>query len=665
MLWASDSETALIEPGLAAPRPICWSFASPDTAPFLLSADEGCAQLNYALDRRDTLVFHHAPYDLCVAAAHSPQLLPKIFAALKEGRIRDTKVRQQLIDIRVGRRKNPTTKKKEVWRNGEWITPDYTLGGSSRVPGSTGLVGIYFGKDRSAQKGPDAWRTRYAELETLPFNRWPLAAVDYAVEDAVDTLAVFQAQFRFAQLQGGLTSGDDPEQLLVNELEQNRASFVLSLISAWGIRTNGETIDELERRCFKVRADIREKLMAHGLYRYEGPKKDPRRKIVKDLGKIKERVNAAFQGAPPVSDKGNIKTDKDTLILSRDPLLEELAEAGPASTVLQTFVPALRNGVKVPSNTQFDTMLDNGRISSSSPNWNNLPRGEVLQKLIDMDVRSAVEPRPGFRLVSVDFDCAELRSHAQVNTWLAKELGWPEPEMAKFFQADPHGDPHLELAAFALKITPAEAASLKKAGDALIKKVRQGKKPTNFGLPGGMGPAKLQESARKSYGVLMSIEEARREKFIWKQRWTEMARYLDYISQHTEKPWDVKQFISNRIRGKCGYSDAANTLWSGLTADGAKHALWNVAQECYVDDSSPLYGSRIILFLYDEIICEVPEFVASAAAKRLTEVMIASMREYLPDIPVTASPALMTKWIKGAEAKYDAAGELVPWDLAA
>jgi hypothetical protein len=252
-------------------------------------------------------------------------------------------------------------------------------------------------------------------------------------------------------------------------------------------------------------------------------------------------------------------------------------------------------------------------------------------------------------------DCAELRSHAQVNVWLAKENNWPFPDMAQFFIDDPNGDPHLELAADALGISREEAALRKKSGDKQIKRTRQGKKPSNFGLPGGMGVEKLQESARKSYGVRMTIKESRAEIAGWKKRWREMPRYLAWIAERTQTPHEVVQFVSKRIRSQCGY-----------TADATKHALWMVAQECYLEElGSPLFGSRIVLFLYDELILEVPIDCSSAAGKRLAEVIIAAVSEYLPDIPTTASPALMTKWIKGAEPKYavdgDPTSDLIPW----
>lgn len=693
MIIAFDSETIPFVPGRAVPEPVCWSFALPDRRNWLLPADSGCAYLEERIDAGDILIAHHAPFDLTVAAEHRPSLLPKIFQALKDGQIRDTKTRQQLADIAVGRRKNPTTKKKEVWRPelGQWVTPDYTLAGSTKVEGSKGLVGLYLGKDRSADKKEGAWRTRYGELHRVPLALYPEDPRRYSLEDAVDTGDVCLAQGkRHAQF---LTVPSDPYSLFINELEQNQAAFALKLVSAWGMRTDGPTLDKLEAACVEVIEAARKRLLTpdencdacrdakekdwycaeHGLFRYQGPKKDPRREITKNSTNLRKRVTAAFtelglevpMTKPSTrAPQGQVKTDKDALVLSGDPDLEYLAETGPAHSVKNTFVPALRGGVNVPINTTFDELLDNGRISSSNPNLNNLPRGDVLQKLIGQDVRSAVIPRTGFVFCSVDFDSAELRSHAQINVDLYRKWGRRDvPEMARQYREDSGSDPHLALAARMLRIPLDEAKARKAAGDKDIKAARQAAKAIVFGCPGGLGPAKIVELARKGYGVKMTLAEAKSLKQQWAETWPEMALYLRYISNETEAgEFNVVQHRSGRIRGKCHYTDAANTLWSGKTADGAKLALVNTAFECYVDNSSPLYGSRIVAFLYDELILEVPIIRASRAAARLAEVMISSMRVYLPDIPVTASPALMTRWLKGAEPRYHR-GQLVPWDL--
>jgi DNA polymerase I len=648
-LLAFDSETWLIQPGRAVPRPVVFSFAAVGTAPWLLLPDAGVRRLEAALDGHEILIGHNVAFDLAVAAEYYPPLLKKVFAALRAGRIRDSKIRQILLDIAEGRRKNPSTKKREVWRDGQWVAPDYSLAGSPKIKGSTGLVGLHLGKDRSADKGEDAWRLRYAELEGMPLEVWPEEAARYARDDATDTLEVYLAQARKAGV------GDlDP---LVDEVPQVRAAFALRLVSAWGLRTNKDTLDKLEVACNRVAREVRERLIEKGLFRYQGPKKEPRRKIVKDTKEVQRRVLAAFEGSGlpvPKTAKGAVKTDRDTLVLSCDPDLVDLAEAGPADTVRRMFIPAFRGGVKHPINTSFTELLETGRISSSEPNLNNAPRGDVLMKLIGQDVRSAVEPRPGFWLCSVDFDSAELRSHAQVCYWL-----FGESAMGDLFKRDPKADPYLDYVAGELGISYEEA----KARKPDLKAKRQGAKPILLSLPGGLGPHKFVEIARKQYGVKVTVPEARLGKEKWKRRYPEMRKYLDYMSQLTQSgSATITQFVSGRKRGRVGYCDGANTYFQGLTADGFKEALSNAVEEAYTDCGTALYGSRPVGAFYDEILAEVPIDIAHEAAFRLRDVMVEAMRKYVPDVPITAEPALMTKWMKAAEPKY-VDGRLVPWDL--
>lgn len=110
-----------------------------------------------------------------------------------------------------------------------------------------------------------------------------------------------------------------------------------------------------------------------------------------------------------------------------------------------------------------------------------------------------------------------------------------------------------------------------------------------------------------------------------------------------------------------------NTFFQGLAADGAKHAGFNIARECYLEDPygegpTDLYGCRTVLFLHDEFILEVPEERAHDACMRLCYVMERSMRDYIPDVMVRAEPALMRRWYKGAEIMHDENGRLIPWE---
>jgi hypothetical protein len=93
-----------------------------------------------------------------------------------------------------------------------------------------------------------------------------------------------------------------------------------------------------------------------------------------------------------------------------------------------------------------------------------------------------------------------------------------------------------------------------------------------------------------------------------------------------------------------------------VSADGAKSAVIETFKECYFIKSSPLYGSKPILFVHDEIVLETKHDGSaeshqrcSEAARRLQTIMEQQMEIYTPNIPAIAEPTLTTKWVKDAE----------------
>ena len=97
-----------------------------------------------------------------------------------------------------------------------------------------------------------------------------------------------------------------------------------------------------------------------------------------------------------------------------------------------------------------------------------------------------------------------------------------------------------------------------------------------------------------------------------------------------------------------------NTLFQGLTADGAKKALWDITRECYLDTAKgPLFGSRVMIFAHDELILEMPEGQRAHELRcAQVEVMVAAMKEYVPDVRVSPSPRWMRRWFKDAAPVY-------------
>lgn len=112
--------------------------------------------------------------------------------------------------------------------------------------------------------------------------------------------------------------------------------------------------------------------------------------------------------------------------------------------------------------------------------------------------------------------------------------------------------------------------------------------------------------------------------------------------------------LTGRVRGKVGFTQACNTPFSGLAADGAKLAMWNLY----------LLGYTIVGFIHDEILLEIPETpdgVYDAPAEVIKEVMINSMRELTGPIPVGVQLSVSYVWSKEAFAVHNEKGQLVPW----
>ena len=108
--------------------------------------------------------------------------------------------------------------------------------------------------------------------------------------------------------------------------------------------------------------------------------------------------------------------------------------------------------------------------------------------------------------------------------------------------------------------------------------------------------------------------------------------------------------LTGRIRGKVGFSQARNTPFQGLAADGAKLALWNLFKA----------GYRIVAFVHDEVVIELPvDADHTEAAEDINRILCSSMQEVTPAIPIKCEFSLTDRWYKEAEEVKDSDGHLV------
>jgi DNA polymerase I-like protein with 3'-5' exonuclease and polymerase domains len=101
--------------------------------------------------------------------------------------------------------------------------------------------------------------------------------------------------------------------------------------------------------------------------------------------------------------------------------------------------------------------------------------------------------------------------------------------------------------------------------------------------------------------------------------------------------------LTGRIRGRVSYSQARNTPFQGLAADGAGLALFALVKE----------GFRVVGFVHDEFLVELPDeggFVSESVVRRVEEILRTEMRKVLPKkIPVKCEKALSSCWDKKAK----------------
>jgi len=615
---AVDTETYLIQPGRLAPRLVCvsyWDSSSQDGT--VLNREDGVRFVTALLKDEDViLVGHNIAFDMAVLiTAGVPGDL--IWKAYDDGRIYCTMIREKLRKIARG-----------------WYEYNPAMGNQRTRFSLAALVQEYLSTIMTGKKGTDVWRLRYCELDGVPVSEYPPKAFEYALKDAKYTARVCAAQRK-----------SDPE--IPDFHRQCGYSWSLHLMSVWGLRTDPIQVETVASRVQTAVDAASVTLRKHGILNQDGSKNTATIKalLVRRFGMVDVPRTAPTDRAP----QGNIKTDKATLEESEDPVLMALAGISGDEKILSTYVPLLRQGIRAPVTPQYD-LVRSGRTSAFRPNIQNQPRVG--------GVRECFIPRDGYAFVGADYHAAELCSLAQV---LLDRYG--ASQMAKAIQEG--RELHLETAAGILGITYEEAVERHKAHDREVKDARQLAKAANFGFPGGLGAETFVAFAKAIYGLDLSVQEAKDLKAVWLERYPEMARYFQDMGSRCNQgggSFTAIQHRSDRIRGDCHFTSGCNTFFQGLTADGAKRALYEVAKECYTAPESPLYGSHPVAFIHDEIILETPLDKITGAAERLSLIMETAMEQFTPDIPSSATAAAMMRWYKDAEPAFDEAGKLIPWE---
>jgi len=662
---AFDTETHLIEPGKLAPPLVCVQWRAPAGVPAMLHRDDPRTRKLFGLwwEFHDTLVGHNVAYDMGVIAAQWPEMLPAIFDKYDRDEVTDTLIREQLIMIGRG------TFKFQMGDDEELHPVKYSLDDCchrhfGRRLNKEGWRLFYKAFDQEADI--EEWSEVARDfLASARAGHWPLWVQDYldrgllekkhldavlatdtdepvryALEDASTTLALYESQEQHFGPKGA--------DLLRDQYRQARAAFALHLISAWGLYTDPDAVDELETALRAEFDALTAELQVEGLIRADGTADTAAAKAA--------MVQACEEEGFPIA-----KTKGGDVSLSAESCdrFDNTTTIGKYSHFL-TLRKTLSNDIEMlksgagaaPVQPRYD-MADTGRTRCSKPNIQAINRGA--------GIREAFRPRDGMLFIQGDYEGMELCTRAE---WCLEVIGWSK--LAEDLNAGL--DVHSIVAADMIGETYEQFRAGLKSKDPEVKahhkNMRQAAKALNFGLPGGLGIRKLVRYAKANYGAEMTDAQATEYKAKWLQRQPEMNEFFRLAAVATNNPskmGDEDCLFTGRKGSNMRYSALCNRRFQALAADCAKEGLWRVSRACYARPDSPLYGCRPVAFVHDEIIAEAPIAQAPAAAVELGRLMMEGANKYLTRVPAKVIPQVMGLWSKAAEPVYAEDGTLLPW----
>lgn len=660
-LIGMDSETHLIAAGDIIPRMVCATFDFLNEGQLSLQGEvpgaghawgrsngdpEALTDLleawQRAYNRSAHLVFHEAPFDICVYmrycqdvamgaqrgdAAKARELYMLMWEVLDQSMADELAGGRPLVHCTILREKlyNLSThggidnyRGRDLTYNLHAVVLNHFGVDISGTKVSTDQHGRVFnaaGRDITGTPAAAAsWRLRYNTLDGVPFVQFPPEAAAYAIEDATwaRMLAVKQERLRQPRGHGSMNS----------ESLQVYAGVALRLFSAPGFRVDNQRVQALAARIDEVYARCDGTLRLNGILRPDGSvNKSVLKDRVKKAWATIDRMPMLTAIAKDIACGDEVLVELDGI----DPILDIYTERVEFSKLRDAFLPNLM-GERVWSN--YDTLKETGRVSSygnsdkakrkplyPAVNIQQIPRGDDKKGIF---VRECfLPPVEGHIFVSCDYSALELCSVAQVTYTLLGAsvhrdknlLGYDlhsflgagmasilaphlvdfqsnRDEAYKAFLANRKADKPYQDS----DMSPEAEAARKVAKD--VKHYRNFAKPTGLGYPGGLGPNTFVTFAKTTYHVTVSPEQATTFRELWRTVYPEMPQFFKWLGTQTDAGnmdseggdtyWYETQGF-NRMRAGAGFCAAANgKSMQSLSADGAKRgAICWVARACY------------------------------------------------------------------------------------
>ena len=700
-----DFETLPITAEEPVPDPVCMSYGWVGGENGLLVASEGIELLRRQTERDVLFVGAETAFDVFVATKYDSALF-EVFTKLAEaGRLTDVLLRQRLLDIAAPKRHrlmryNLDTvsqrmtgirvPKDDPWRlrYGELVglpVSEYPEAAVSYAIGDAEATRRTWEAQEEARKGKDVQGVNYK----VNFPNHDILADEYrqqmrslSLKDMAntgmnaDSRSVRKLKEYLTQTSDEILPGLVEKGFVVPQYRRNDNVLAESLRSmGLEVSTTASGRPSLTKKVFEQVEDPLLKLLGTGWKEHVGKlEKTP---YVSTGYKVSEKtiktyVEARYRelGEPvPATEKGGVQIDAAALKGAKDEDLLNLSKYRSYQKLLGNDLKLLERAVAEPFHPHYTTLKQNGRSATGSEGGEGTV-GNVQNMPSTPGVRECWTAPEGYVIVQADWSAAELSTFGQICEWW---VGWSEcGRMIREGICQHSAVAALMLGYEEPTVTGWKRVNKERKTDKVVEKKRQAAKIVGFGRKTLMAAKTLAANFQKK-GQDYSVEECHRIIEAHDSVIKEMSAYDRCCESYAREPgaygtsYDLVHPWSGRCAGELRYTDVRNYPFSGLAQDMGTVALWWTFLACRglhsAGKDDPLYGSKLWLYVHDEISIISPREKASKAAIRLGEIMEEAAGLLLPDVGCKAEPYITEQLSKAAGPVFNESGELVPWDM--
>ena len=596
---ALDFETVCFAPGMMAPPPVCASTYHPQDGTRIWVTDELPAMCERIASDRTSILGHGFAYDACCWLEWMPEPVRRLlWEKYERDEIIDSLTTERIIEIGTG------------------------------VRGKLALDEL--AKRYGVEVRKSIVRTDFGRYYGEPLSAYTREHKRYVGGDASELYTLHKRQWN-----RGIVGRKDLGDLV-------RGDLWLRLSANWGIRTDPDRVQELERSTQEEVDDLTDIAQQWGGMRRDKPK-DPTKWFSRDMAAIKRRVLNAYgrdnlprtDSWDPKDDRANpespdfdplwaISCSKVALDESGDPMLEAIAHLGELLAVRNKDVKMLKCGVHGPIHTRYGYAATT-RTTSSAPNVQNFRKKR--------GIRECLMPRPGMCFIETDYPSLELFTLAQVCAWKLDRH-----DLVR--NMNEGKDYHAVIAAGILRTTYEDIME-RKGSDPAVKNARDCGKYGNYGLCGYMTDpetfalyvnlgSRTDENPR---GLQWTAKQAQEVMTLWRKNAVDPVAFLKYVDTLKNRIglYDVEIPGTSIVRRGCTRTAAANTHFQGLGATVARRAGWRIARRQYITRDMP---SRTSVFCHDAFLAECKIEDRDVVAQIQEEEMAAALNEVCPNMRI-------------------------------